>query len=594
MDIFYSSYNARHLEPKQVAQTFIWSDSFRKLIQNNHSVILGARGCGKTTLMKMLTLPALYNWKDAQASEVRSNIPFYAIYISTDIYWNVKNNTYGAQLKKFGSLAEAVSHFAVNTNVFTSLCDTFMNILTFEVVGTQEQEVELCIELIKAWKLEAVIPQLQFVREALIRRIDEVNQLIQGLIFNYQEGEPIPNPIYFSLNFESSIELIIPIFERIYSIDSNSDRKKWALCFDELEFAPDWLKERLFESLRSRKQYILYKLSSSPILSVSVQKSVAGAYAPSVDNDVQLIKMWASVDAEEFSRKIIQSFVGDQSSLKDCFGSNDLYNKSHDSYQEGSEFFTALQELIKKDDSFRSFLKSKGVDPSDPLPSNISKASKDVLYRKIKPVVLFRNTFIESNRLGKFTKYRSRKKAPELYHGIEVLSKICDGNPRWLIGVVNQLMAGSNGGKISKELQYDVLTATAKRFQAVVANLPVGESSLTVIDLLGRIGEYFRWQVLGEQFRMDPKGTFEVDESDVDVQNNVIELIDSGVSQGAFILLDADDESYDFEIRGRRFKLSYLFSILFDLPLRAYPKARLSECLADLGNGDAKQISLFN
>lgn len=584
----YKTFNARHLAPKEVAETFIWSQNFEKLIHNNHSIILGARGCGKTTLMKMLTIPALHSWtNDSRAKTIRNEIPFFGIYISTDIYWNVKNQTYGTQLEAYGDFSERISHFAVNSNVFTSLCDTFINIINIELNNSnEEKEVELCKHLIKAWKLNSVVPKIKYIREALNERIDLVNQLIQDVIFNFSTDDKLPIPDFFNLTFESSLEQIIPKFERIYDIEN---KKKWALCFDELEFAPIWLQEKLFASLRSRTQYILYKLSSSPILPSELEKSLLSDYGATPGNDVQMIKMWTSNDSEEFSKKIIQSFFDEEKILTSVFGSNSIYNKSSDGYLEGSEFYQKTMSLIEKDDSFELFLKGKKVNIKKPIPT--SKDQKDTLYRKIKPIVYFRNFFIESNR-NKQPKYRSRKKAIDLYSGIEVLCKICDGNPRWLIGIVSQIISkGNSSEKISKDIQYNELLSASKRFKNVIANIPVGNSDLTITKIIDRIGEYFKFQVLGGQFQMDPKGTFMVDEDEIKIHDNIIELIDKGVSQGAFILLDSNDDSFDFIIRSKRFKLSYLFYILYNLPLRNYTETKLSTCLKE---SDSKQISLFN
>lgn len=221
---FYLTYNARHLEPQEVAKTFIWSESFDKLIQKNHSVILGARGCGKTTLMKMLTLPALHAWKDSRAQNIKNEISFYSVYVSTDIYWDVKNQTSSSQLKQFKKFSEVISFFAVTSNVFISLCDTFLNIIEFEFNSLElDKEIELCVELIDAWKLKSVIPKLKFIKEAINKRVDLVNQLIQDVIFNYKNEEDIPQYDFFNLSFESSLEVVVPIFERIYSIQGKKN-----------------------------------------------------------------------------------------------------------------------------------------------------------------------------------------------------------------------------------------------------------------------------------------------------------------------------------------------------------------------------------
>ncbi|RAJ19884.1 ORC-CDC6 family AAA ATPase [Pedobacter cryoconitis] len=595
IDSFYNTYNARHLNPKEVAESFIFSNSFEKLIQNNHSVILGARGCGKTTLMKMLTLPALNNWKDSKADNIRFNIPFYAIYISTDIYWDVKNQTFSSELESFGNFSDKISAFSVNSNVFTSICDTFKNIIDLDLNDSDEdKEIELSKTLIKAWQLTSTIPKLEYIKDALNERVDFVNQLIQNVIFNYKNEEDIPKHDFFNLTFETSLEVIIPIFERIYDIKG---KKKWALCFDELEFAPIWLQKKLFSSLRSRTQYILYKLSSSPILSLELEKPLSGTYRATSGNDVTMIKMWSSGDTDDFSKKIIDSYLFKKLQIKDAkgfFGSNEVYNKSADSYKKGSRFFKEMSQLIKKDFSFRDFLSDKRVDLNNPTPdANL----KDVLFRKIKPIVYFRNYYINENKKSIDNKfkvtYRSRKTS-ELYFGIEVLIKICDGNPRWLIAIINSIIANSSNQQVSEKFQYDEIISASKRFQNVIANIPIGSTTSTQLtDVIDRVGKFFKNQILGITFNLDPKGTFIVDENKNDLSEEVVRLLEKGISQGAFILVDSNDDSFDFKIRGQRLKLSYLFFPLYDLPIRKYTSIKLSECLKGLDFESQNQILLF-
>lgn len=595
IDNFYNTYNARHLKPSEVAESFIFSNSFEKLIQNDHAVILGARGCGKTTLMKMLTLPALYNWDHERANDIRTGLPFYAVYISTDIYWDVKNQTYSSELESFGNFSEKISQFSVTSNVFSSLCDTFKNIIDIDIKCDDEaKELELCKYLIKAWKLNSVVPKIDYVKEALNERVDFVNQFIQDVIFNYKKGQEVNTPDFFNLAFETSLEYVIPIFERIYGLQN---KKQWALCFDELEFAPLWLQEKLFRSLRSRTQYIRYKLSASPILPLALARSLTDDYSATIGNDVSLIKMWGSSEAASFSKKIIETYVARKLNITDAksyFGSNEIYNKNADSYNEGSEFYKEMLELLKKDDAFKAFLIERNIDVSRPIPVD---NQKDILFRKIKPIVAFRNYYLSENRKvegNKFkTSYRSRKTG-ELYSGIEVLTKICDGNPRWLIAIITSILSKASTRGMSEKLQYDEIISAAKRFQNVIANIPTGATiSTPLTEIIERVGLFFKNQVLGAAFSLDPKGTFVVDENNHQISNEIISLLEKGLAQGALILVDSDGQSFDFEIRGKRLKLSYLFAPLYDIPLRKYTDIKLSECLRGLQVERAGQTSLF-
>src|SRR3954470_15580022 len=83
----FESFNARALEPDQVARTFVPSQHYRTLTKRSHSIIIGPRGSGKTTLLKMLQQPALEAWNHPHADEYRSIIDFTGVFIATDVSW---------------------------------------------------------------------------------------------------------------------------------------------------------------------------------------------------------------------------------------------------------------------------------------------------------------------------------------------------------------------------------------------------------------------------------------------------------------------------------------------------------------------------
>lgn len=568
-----NTYNARYLEPKQVADKFIYSESFQILLNNTNTIILGARGCGKTTLMKMLTVPALHSWNHEKAEKIKKEIPFYAVYVSTDIYWDAKNKIKENQLNNFENFANKISKFSVNHNVFYALCVTFQSILDYENLCNpsekEKKEIELCQYLIDNWRLERTIPLIQYVKEAIRKRISEVNIQIQKIIFNYSDFDSALEEEYFNFDFDSSISYLVEIFGRIFNLPPE---KKWALCFDELEFAPKWLQEQLYTSLRSRNdQKMLYKVSSSPILPKELEGIFISDYSPTEGNDLDLIKMWNLNDSEQFSTEIIKSLLSQHSITKsptDFFGTNIIYNKKVKGiYKEGEDFNNEIVELIEKDELFSEYLKQKNIDILSPIPK--SNSEKDTLYRKIKQVVYFRNSFIESNKFREEkTLYRSRSKTPKLYYGIEVLTKICDGNPRWLIGLLNEILLNSNKDKANENIQFDKILSTANRFRNSIKNIPIqlNDPSQSIDSIIERIGNNFREQLLGKKIIVEPKFLFEFNISD---NNDLKTIIEKGLFQGAFILVDkTGDQKLDFDFFGKEMKLSYLFHIQFDIPIR--------------------------
>src|SRR4051812_19038657 len=86
-----AEFNARFVDPEHVARQFVPTLAFSKLVYQRHSVLLGPRGCGKTTLLKMLTRRALHTWEAERQRHESYELPlpsFEAIYIPTDVRWS--------------------------------------------------------------------------------------------------------------------------------------------------------------------------------------------------------------------------------------------------------------------------------------------------------------------------------------------------------------------------------------------------------------------------------------------------------------------------------------------------------------------------
>ena len=98
-------------------------------------------------------------------------------------------------------------------------------------------------------------------------------------------------------------------------------------------------------------------------------------------------------------------------------------------------------------------------------------------------------------------------------------------------------------------------------------------------NLIKQISDYFKIQILDTKFSPDPSGTFIVD------KNTPIEVekaLKIALNHGAIVALDQNDDIWDFKkLFGKRFRLSYLFSPYFNLPLRMEKSVNLSTILVD-------------
>ncbi|MGN7707560.1 ORC-CDC6 family AAA ATPase [Chryseobacterium sp. 22543] len=586
---FQNSFNARNLDPKEIAETFIFSPSFDILKNQSHTVILGARGCGKTTLMKMLTLPALHNWKNKIAEKFREDIPFYAVYIPTDISWLYKDIAIH-ETRIDNQLIELISKFSVTTNIFESLCDTLLNVLTYEIHINEQSaliDIEFCFGLIDFLKLgNNTVPQLTSIKESLKLRRNVINENLSKVIYN--KNYEFENFDFLHLNYVDTIPLIIDLFERIYK----PKKKFWALCFDELEFAPTWLKKQLYRLLRSTDQRILFKLSSSPILPKEVDEVLKDESGATPGNDFDIIKMWEihAQSNNEFAKELIIRLLQKRKisiKPKDYFGSNYRFLEGQESYTSDSDYIIQIKELASKDISFKEYLLSKNIDPDNPIPTDKKQLSS--VFRKIKPVVYYRNYFIKENNKSKIT-LNTNKKFIELYSGYEILSSITDGNPRWLIGLINSILDRSDTIKADANVQFDEILKTSNRFSNFINNTPYNNDKykLNMEEFIIRIGRFFENALLNKNFDSEPYSTFIYDPENIELTD----IIEKGLLQGAFILVNENQESFDFDLKNKRFKLSYLYSPQFKLPLRVNKGIKLDKIISD--NTNTTMPNLFN
>ena len=585
----FDSFNARNIRARDVAETFIDSDDFTLVRKNCHSIILGPRGSGKTTLLKMITIPAIATWNNKHA--VKFDLPFTSIYIPTDIVWHhqllIPENIVLQAPIFFARSSKA----AVCTAVMLGVIEAFMDKMQYEMGPRKEEETELAESLIEGWKLEPTIPKLSQIFLTLRKRM-----LILGVLFN--KSTNLVNiaelekelPIWSDDDFFANIEYAVDAFDLIFKLDREN---RWALCFDELELAPEWLQKLLFHFPRSRNQKIIFKLSSSP----DPEIFAAGHVTPS--DDVELIPLWRStmVARRTFCRALAMSVMSrnnvPNSTPEQFLGQSDDDTNDPDSisdevkaYDEGSSEYELIKGVASWDVSLRRLLESNQIDPNHPIAADTAK--KDTVLRKLKPIVALRNEFVKARLNGSLVR-RSRK-ASVLYSRVPAIYDLSDGNPRRLIRMFEELCmnaARDNEGTVKPipiEIQARVMSASASLFRDYLKMLPGAQATLTgtkqtvlLYDLLREIGRYFSSGLLVGPFPLDPKNSFTVDP---DTDEGLIKLLRLASYHGAILKVSGHDTETG-DIRGRRFRLCFALCPLFQLPLRLYAPVNLSTCITN-------------
>ena len=611
----FDNFNARYSTHEEVAETFVSSEEFFQIAKNNHTFVLGPRGCGKTTIFKMLTTSALNNWKPKtlRDDELKKTLPFIAIYIPSDELWKDQLNSLLLALGDDKVLVDSVSNALINNNIFTNFCDNLKNhIRCLDITDELSKERALSESLIKIWSIENCTSSLSSIKLALSERRDLLISKLNKFIFDkkYSKNPSLEIEEYFFKDFLSSLKNGIIAFENIYN---GGVELKWALCFDELELVSQSFFENLKGRLRIAPPNIVFKLSSNPLSEfdgIEAQRS----------HDYEVVKMWPSSYTEEkrfssFCEDIAKQRILSYRNRKQLKKYEDIdftkifgildYNKfalieynfdidySAKEFEQYSTTWWVFKELSKLDNGLKNLLRLRKIDPDNPISSE--KRDSDQILRKTKEIVINRLIFSKYEK-HKYKAERTRKVYP-IYYGKETIFKLCEGNPRFIINIINEIFIKTENYKdldnftFSPQEQVEVVKIVSNRFYAMLKTYPTAimfnRKPFDLDKLIQQVGDYFETEVNQGKFNMHPATSFFFDSKNT--SREIQELVNIGVSLGAFIKVDktAEDISIDKAVR---YRLSYLLHPSFKLPLRLFSSVKLNNIISGQRNQQTNQL----
>jgi len=583
----FDSFNARHTPEDKVAETFIDNGYYSRLCGLNHTLLLGPRGCGKTTLLKMLTVTARRTWEQRNSDAPLPDVAFTAIYIPMDVHFQDQLSQIKTSAVTDPSLLDVVSRAAVTISAQQAAIESLLDRVACEKLSDAERESNLAFKLINAWHLPDDIPSLGVVRLLLSERLVRLGELVGQLRVAQMTSSSLPDWIH--LDLLTCLNFACDAFDTSFGLDIKS---RWALCFDELELAPSWLVATLFSDLRSSFPRLLLKLGTSP------NPSNLGSGTGSALNDFDPIKLWAPPlkQRRKFCRALSEQVIAKRISTdltpEQLLGESDWFGDDEDivpeiegpkRYERGSEEWQTLRDEAREDPTLRSYLISKGIKPADPSPP--AGQLRDTVLRKIKPLVFIRRNF---SKYDPDTKKRVRKprKIRSEFFGVPAVFDISDGNPRFLKRIFEEMCAQAgaqpdNQTNVERNKQSRILNLISLQFHNYVRGIPGSQAKIDgndvyLFSMLHSIGKFFSTKILLGEFSADPVSSFLVS---TDLPPNLLRLLEAAAEHAAIIRLDAAETPYDSKLINRRFRLTYLLAPLCQLPLRNYSAVPLQTCL---------------
>jgi len=590
-------FNARYNSISKIVDSFIQNDQYLELITNSNSIISGPRGCGKTTLLKMLTPEAI-----ELAVEKNLDIkipPFLGIYVPADKQWLIQHQNISKRITDKDKY-EPIILSLLNANVLIAILNSVRQLIN-SLECNEEKRIEIEFEFIKQTKFTFklpndfpnTIPSLKFY---IYKIVNELNISINKFYYSFiSEDEICLN----FLSFNDSSFIAASLHDIYYSTKdkfdlSSKDIPKWALCFDELEISPDWLVKKIIKTnFRSSNQNLLFKLTATPNADLFDDENYVTK--AQIEHDFNIIPCWIyNPTSGKKWKSFCDSFLDQKYSIKNPeelllkhrFNDAMRYSErqlkgvtNHTDFREGSILWRILKDLASDDKNLHDYLVGKNIDPSNPKDNALTS---DSVHRKIKPLICFRYYFGKS---------RSRKAATLLYYGYEHFIELTDGNPRSLLRLAN-LYDKHLKLKVTIPLQvqanYIYKFALSNYNDFVEDPLGYSDKDYSLKSLIDDLGTALHKIIVKDKFTADPVTSFKLSKND---PAHLKQLVEYGLEIGVFQLVENIALKKIKDINNKKIRMSYRLYPYFNIPKRVYKEKSIT---AILKSDFSKHPNLFN
>ena len=541
----FSDSQARNYSDSKVSSEFYPISQFWTLFNDQHEILLGTRGSGKTFLLKMMRYSMLKKMDDPKARKLVEEKAYIALYVPMHLefvaFFNDIALSEEEQIKLF--------QFGFNCKLAEALI-TELKVLVEDFTDSKERAqktVEIAGYLAEIWFGKNNSDVYEF--ESLSSRIVEMYYSIEDSNINL-DGIP-------SVFKRQICAPLLSVKARIKQILELQQEPTWIVCVDEAEFLNTTLQKCINNVFRSDSNRIALKVATLPYHHKTLET---------------LVKNVLVADGNDFSFRVV-----DLAYDSDDFVAltNKLCRHRLMKVLDSDEKYNDLEDFLGKvgnDDQIDYYREEVGLDKANPetieqsIIQNFSKNRKKnadkysckrkSIYDKYAPIFFLREMY----KLSKNGNYK-----PGWYAGAKNVRKLAQGNPRRYIQIMSELFERARMSDLTPKVQHEVIMKFANRFcdetQALEGKGPI------IYKELNHIAEYLHSKVHDSYLRTTGTAFMLLYKNNMYNFRESKEWLELAIAYSRIIVSD------EVKICGikedTKFNLSNIYAIKYWLPMRS-------------------------
>lgn len=541
---------ARTYGDDKIVAEFFPTSFFWSLFNEQHEILLGTRGSGKTVLLKMLTYSCLKQFEHTRARDYIKEKSFIGFYVPFHL-------EFIASLPgKEASEAERIQYFnfSVNCLAAKSLLGQITELIKDMFVDKKERlqvESQIVDHIAPIWCIHKdQVPRISGFKD-LEWHID--------LLYNTLEtvtDEQLDKTGLFSKTLLTPIVNILPRLTEDLGLDVQ--KINWVICIDEAEFLSEPFIKCINTFLRSEKRPLVVKMATLPFKHETKETLVENVFIEADGNDFNYRVIDAPWDSEDFtglcdhlcSVRLTKCGLDEPNlTLEKFLGTIRRDDDLIDYFKLELPEEASTEKILE---GIRESLSPRRRKHFDELPDDSYSRGKPYL-NKYSPVYFMRRMKEENSKGARVVGW---------FAGSKIVRRVADGNPRRFIQIMNDMVEQARKGPLDPKDQHRVLTSFCHRSHEASEGLP--RHGPAVKAFISQLGDLLASRVHGEQM-INGGCNFLIERALIEEQ--VVAAALKLAVDYALIKIEEDSLIHEFNEESD-FRLCYLYGVEFWIPMR--------------------------